>query len=230
MDGTQKSWLDTQRLTLIVGHSGSGKTEFAVNLALALAERGHPTALADLDVVNPYFRSRERRALLAERGIRLVASSQACLDADVPALPPEINTLLQDRSLYSVLDLGGDPTGARVMARFRTPVGSQPHRVCFVLNARRPGTNTVQGAMEVLTGIEKTLGIPVTHIVGNTHLCGETTREDLEQGAQLCREVSEQRGIPVLCHTVYRGLKELVGEMDAPVFEIELYMKKPWEV
>jgi len=230
METGMDRWVDRDRLTLIVGHSGSGKTEFSVNLALALARRGHPTALADLDVVNPYFRSRERRRLLEEKKVRLVATSQACLDADVPALPPELNTLLQDQSLYSVLDLGGDPTGARVMARYRGPVGAQPHRLCFVLNARRPRTNTLEGARACLEQIQQTMGLRVTHIVGNTHLCGETDVEDLRCGAKLCRELSENTGIPVLCHGVRRDLVEQVGDLGAPIFPLNIYMKKPWEL
>jgi len=230
MESKLGDWVDRERLTLIVGHSGSGKTEFGVNLVLALAEQGHPAALADLDVVNPYFRSRERRALLAANGIRLVASSQACMDADVPALPPELNTLLQDQSLYSVLDLGGDPSGARVMARYRGPVSGQAHRLCFVLNANRPQTSTVEGARSYLESIQRTMGLSVTHIVGNTHLCGETELDDIQRGARLCQELSRCTGIPVLCHGVRRDLAEQAGDLGAPIFPLTIYMKKPWEV
>ncbi len=229
MERKWKNWVDQERLTILVGHSGSGKTELAVNLALTLSELGHPAALADLDVVNPYFRSRERRALLEERAVRLVATSQACMDADVPALPPELNTLLQDRSLYSVLDLGGDQTGARVIARYRASILNQPHRVCFVCNARRPRTNTAEGALEVLREIEKTTGLKVTHIIGNTHLCGETTAEDVTYGARICRELSELSGIPVLCYGVSHTVNDVSGDLGAPVYPLTLYMKKPWE-
>lgn len=229
MDNTEKDWLDDTRLTIVVGYSGSGKTEFSVNLALSLAERGRPTALADLDVVDPYFRSRERRTLLKDRGVRLVATSQACVDADVPAMPAELNTLLQDRTLYSVLDIGGGAGGARVLARYRPQLLNQPRRVCFVLNGRRPGTNSVEGALDSLAGIQTTLGLAVTHLVGNTHLCGETGPEDLKFGADLCREVSRRAGIPILCHAVHQPLLSRTGELGAPLFPIRLYMNKPWE-
>jgi hypothetical protein len=136
---------DSQRLTVMVGYSGSGKTECSVNLALAIRSLGHPTALADLDVVNPYFRSRERRELLKQHDIRLVATSQACVDADVPALPAELNTLLDDGALYSVLDIGGGSVGARVLARYRHKIAAEPHRVRFVMNAVSPATGTVEG-------------------------------------------------------------------------------------
>ena len=102
----------THRLSIITGHYGTGKTEFAVNLALQLSALGKQVMLADLDIVNPYFRSRERRAVLEGAGIRLVASSQACTDADVPALPAELLTILENREVTGVLDIGGDPVGA----------------------------------------------------------------------------------------------------------------------
>lgn len=221
--------LDRERLTIVVGHSGSGKTEWAVNLALSLRELGHPTALADLDVVNPYFRCRERRDLLKEKGVRLVATSQACVDADVPAMPPELNALFQDERLYSVLDIGGGPGGVRVLGRYRPKLAVLPHRVCFVLNANRPDTNTVEGALESLQDIQKSLGLSVTHIVHNTHLCRETTVEDICAGAELARTVSKACGLPILCHVVHHSLLSQLPDLKEPVFPIRLYMNKPWE-
>lgn len=225
----EKNWIDEPRLTIVVGYPGSGKTEFSVNLALALAERGHPTALADLDVVNPYFRSRERRELLKEKGIRLVATSQACVDADVPSMPPELNALIQNRELYSVLDIGGGPGGARVLARYRPQLANQPHRVCLVVNGRRPGTNSVEGVLASLEEIQRTMGLTVTHLVGNTHLCDETGPEELAFGAELCEAVSKQTGLPVLCHSVQRELLPEEKRPEAPLFPLQLYMNKPWE-
>ena len=222
-------WLDDARLTVIVGYGGSGKTECSVNLALALQQLGHPTALADLDVVNPYFRSRERRELLRQRDIRLVATSQACVDADVPAMPAELNALLENRTLYSVLDIGGGPGGARVLARYRHKLLAQPHRVCFVLNARRPATDTLEGAIKSLREIEAANGLTVTHIIHNTHLCGETRPEDISLGAELAAEVSKAAGLPILCHMVYHDLTERIPQLNEPVFPIHIYMKKPWE-
>ena len=107
------------RLFTVVGHFGSGKTEFAVNLALRLREERAQVALADLDVVDPYFRSRECEPLLAEKGIRLISSANTCRDADLPSMPAEVNVLLDNPGLTGVLDIGGDPSGARVLARYR---------------------------------------------------------------------------------------------------------------
>ena len=142
---TLPAWMTARRLTAIVGHSGSGKTELAVNMAVALARAGVRTALADLDVVNPYFRSRERRDLLTELGVRVVSSAQALAEADVPSLPAELNALLQDQGLRSLLDIGGD-LGARVLARYRHQIDAQPHEGLLVLNAHRPQTSTAERA------------------------------------------------------------------------------------
>jgi len=228
---TQKvPWLNASPLTLLVGHTGSGKTECAVNLALALAESGYPTALADLDSVNPYFRSMERKSLMEERGVRLVSVSQSCANADIPAIPAELNALLQNEGLYSILDMGGGPGGARVLSRFRMKLRQRPHRVCFVLNANRPATSDLAGAMTSLREIESALGLSVTHIIHNTHLCGETTPEDIRAGISLARQLSAETNLPILCHAVHHSLVPQVSDLSEPVFPIHIHMHKPWEV
>lgn len=221
---------DDPRLTILVGFPGSGKTEFAVNLALALAEQGYPAALADLDSVNPYFRSMERRALLEDKGIRLVSISQFHAAADVPSIPAEINTLLQSETLYSVLDMGGGPVGARVLSRFRMKLKQIPHRVCYVLNANRRATGDLSGALAALRDVERALGLSVTHIVHNTHLCGETTQEDIRRGAALARELSAAAEIPILCHCVHHALIPHVADLEEEIFPIHIHMLKPWEI
>lgn len=217
------------RLTIVTGHYGTGKTEFAVNLALSLAAEGARVALADLDNVNPYFRSRERKELLEAAGIRLIATSQACLDADVPAVPAELLTVLEDRSLRGVLDIGGDPVGARALARFQPRIVREDYQVLYVLNANRPEVRTAEAAIACLRAIEETTGLTCSALVNNTHLCGETTPEDIRTGAALAEEVSRKAGVPVLCHTAEARLLPGLTGLDAPVFPITIHMKKPWE-
>ena len=228
MNETLAPWLTARRLTALVGHSGTGKTEVAVNMAFTLAKAGVKTALADLDVVNPYFRSRERRDMFQALGIRFVSSSQALVDADVPALPAELNALLEDKSLRSILDIGGD-SGARVLSRYRHRIDAGDSLMVFVLNARRPQVNTPEAAVWNIRRIEDIMGLPMGGIVNNTHLCGETAPEDILLGAELAGTVSRMTGIPVLCHTAERSLAERLPPLDAPVFPIDIYMKKPWE-
>lgn len=219
----------SHRISIITGHYGTGKTEFAVNLALALAEAGERVMLADLDIVNPYFRSRERRQLLEGAGIRLISSSQACSDADVPALPPELLTILENRCVRGVLDIGGDPVGARVLARFQPKIVQEDCQLIYVLNANRPEVRSADSAIAYLRGIETATGLTCTGIVNNTHLCGETTEAEIRKGAALAGAVSAETGIPVLCHVMEERFAANLSDLPETVFPITIKMKKPWE-
>ena len=217
------------RLSIITGHYGTGKTEFAVNLALSLAAGGERVMLADLDIVNPYFRSRERRQLLEEAGIRLVATSQACTDADIPAIPAELLTILEDRTVRGVLDIGGDPVGARVLARFQPQICREDYQLLCVLNANRPEIRTPEAAAAYLRAIEETTGLACSALVNNTHLCGETTEAEILKGAALAGAVFRETGIPVLCHMAEERFLPGLKKLREPVFPITIRMKKPWE-
>ena len=219
----------SHRLTIVTGHYGTGKTEFSVNLALALADEGEQVMMADLDIVNPYFRSRERKALLEDAGIRLICSSQACSDADVPALPAEVLTILENRDVRGVLDIGGDPVGARVLARFQPKIVQEDYQLIFVLNANRPEVREAEHAIAYLRSIEAVTGLTCSGIVNNTHLCGETTPAEIRKGAALAEAVSRQTGIPILCHTAEVRFADAVSDLREPVFPITINMKKPWE-
>ena len=219
----------THRISIVTGHYGTGKTEFSVNLALALAAEGASVMLADLDIVNPYFRSRERRSLLEEAGVRLISSSQACSDADVPSLPAELLAILENRDIRGVLDIGGDPVGARVLARFQPKIVQEDYQLIYVLNANRPEVRTAEAAVRYLRGIEATTGLTCTGIVNNTHLCGETTEEEIRKGAALAAEVSKETNIPVLCHVTEEKFVPALSDLPETVFPITIKMKKPWE-
>lgn len=219
----------SHRISIVTGHYGTGKTEFAVNLALAMAEAGEQVMLADLDIVNPYFRSRERRPLLEEAGVRLISSSQACSDADVPALPAELLTILENRGIRGVLDIGGDPVGARVLARFHPKLLQEDYQLIYVLNANRPEVRDPDSAAAYLRGIEATTGLTCTGIVNNTHLCQETTEAEIRKGAALAAAVSRETGIPVLCHVAEERFAANLSDLPEMVFPITIKMKKPWE-
>lgn len=221
--------ITSHRVVIVTGHYGTGKTEFSVNLALGLANAGEKIMLADLDIVNPYFRSRERRDLLQAAGVRVISSSQACSDADVPALPAEILTILEDRSYRGVLDIGGDPDGARVLARFQPKIVTEDYQMIFVSNANRPEVRTPDAAVAYLRDIETVTGLTCGGIINNTHLCGETTAEEIRKGAALAEAIAQRTGLPVLCHTAEESLVDQLGDLSAPIFPITIKMKKPWE-
>lgn len=222
--------ISPHRLLIVTGHFGTGKTEFSVNLSLDLARAGEKVLLADLDIINPYFRSRERKSLLNSAGVRVITSSQACSDADIPALPAEILTVLEDRSYRGVLDIGGDPDGARVLARFQPRIVQEDYQLIFVSNANRPEVRTAERAMAYLRSIEAVTGLTCGGIVNNTHLCGETTPEEIQKGAFLAQELSRQTGIPVLCHVAEAAIASQLGDFQPPVYPITIQMKKPWEI
>ena len=221
--------LSPHRLLIVTGHFGTGKTEFSVNLALALARAGEKVMMADLDIVNPYFRSRERREALEAAGVRLITSSQDSENADRPSLPAEILTVLEDRSYRGLLDIGGDPDGARVLARYQPKITAEDYQLLFVSNANRPEVRKAEDAISYLRCIEEVTGLTCGGIVNNTHLCGETTAEEILRGAELARDISERTGIPVLCHTAEERLIPELTALAEPIFPITIQMKKPWE-
>ena len=161
-----------KRMQIITGHYGSGKTEYAVNLARSLAETMENVVLADLDIVNPYFRSYEQTKMLEDAGVKVIVTSCGGV-ADIPALNPEVMSVFQDSKWNGVLDIGGDPIGARVLARFAHQIKPEEYDLLFVLNANRPETKDVDSALSYMRGIEYECHLRVTGIVNNTHLCGD---------------------------------------------------------
>lgn len=219
-----------KRIRIITGHYGSGKTEFAVNYTFALAAQGKKTAIVDLDIINPYFRSREIEPRFVEKGIRVISSSIKGLSGDLPALSPEIYSVLQDKSYETVLDVGGDETGARALARYHDYFDREPYDMFFVLNANRHYTNTVDGAVSYLRSIEYSSGQKVTALVNNTHLCGYTTLEEIMKGQKLCEDVSKVLGLPIRYVVVEKKLVNLLPKgLQGEVLPIDIFMKKPWE-
>ena len=217
-----------KRMQIITGHYGSGKTEYAVNLAMKMAGEMENVALADLDIVNPYFRSYEQTKMLEEAGVNVIVTSCGGV-ADIPALNPAVMSIFQQEKWNGVLDIGGDPIGARVLARFAHQIKEDAYDLLFVLNANRPETKDVESALNYMRGIEKECLLKVSGIVNNTHLCGETTESDVRKGAALASAVSKETGIPVRCHVAVERLAESLADLNEPVFPISIKMKKPWE-
>ena len=219
-----------KRIQIITGHYGSGKTEYAVNLALHLAQTTENVALADMDIVNPYFRSYEQAKRLEDAGIRVIVTSCGGI-ADIPAINPEVMSIFQQEKWTGVLDIGGDPIGARVLARFAPQLKSEDFDLLFVLNANRPETKDVESALQYMQGIEAECRQKVTGIVNNTHLCGETTAEEILKGAELAQALSERTSLPVIHHAVQKKFVEQVQDkLKEPVLPMNIYMKKPWEI
>jgi len=190
--------MEHKRVTLFAGHYGSGKTNLAVNYALLLAREGRTAAIADLDIVNPYFRTKDSAAELEAAGVDLISPQFANSNVDLPALPAEAYRLVEDKSLYAVMDIGGDDRGAYALGRY-TPfiLEEGDYRMAFVANPYRPLTRTPEDALEVMREIEAAGGLPFTAIVNNANLAHETTPETVLAAIPYMEKLSELSGLPV---------------------------------
>ena len=187
-----------KRLTVFAGHYGSGKTNLAVNYALHMKQKGLPVKIADLDIVNPYFRTKDSEKQLKEAGIPLISPAYANSNVDLPALPQELYSLVQRRDFYAVLDVGGDDRGAYALGRY-TPyiLEENDYRMVFVVNFYRPLTQTPEEAMEVMGEIEAACGIRFTCIVNNSNLGNDTLSEDVTATQKKAEALSRLSGLPL---------------------------------
>lgn len=220
--------LNDNRIRIIIGHYGSGKTEFAVNYAIKLANLGKKVTLVDLDVVNLYFRSREKAEILEKLGIRVIGSSIKGSALDLPSIPGEVLSPLQDTTYECILDVGGDPAGARALVRYNSYFTEGNYDMFFVLNANRPETQRVEKAIEYMVKIEEVTGVKITGIVNNTHLLKSTTASDIISGNKLALEVSNKTGIPLKYNVALEDLASSIENLKGEIFPIRLYMREEW--
>jgi len=220
-----------EKVTVLVGHFGSGKTEIALAGALDLAGRGENVTLADLDVVKPYFRSRSARHILADAGITLIAPEGENIHADLPIIVPQVRDVVRTPRGRTILDVGGDGTGARVLGSLVDVLPTEGIDVLVVLNFSRPSTPDPSGAVAMVREIEAYSQVGVTGLVSNTHMMAETTPEIILSGARMAFEAGEQLGLPVVAAVVRRDLAEEVRpRLDCPLFVLDPIVKPPFEV
>ena len=201
-----------KRLTILCGHYGSGKTNVAVNIAAELKKSHDSVTVADLDIVNPYFRTKDSAAFFEEQGIRLICSAYANSNVDIPALPQEMYALTDDRSMTAVLDIGGDDRGALVLGRLAPKILLEnDYEMLMVINCYRPLTRDAASTMEVLREIEYAGGIRFTGLVNNSNLGAMTTAEDILASRDYAEEVSGLSGLPVVMTTVRQELYPAVA-------------------
>ena len=187
-----------KRLTLFAGHYGSGKTNIAVNYALLLAREGKNVCIADLDIVNPYFRTKDSKKVLEAAGITLISPQFANTNVDLPALPAEAYRLVTDKSIYGIMDIGGDDRGAYALGRYvPAMVEENNYRMVYVANCYRPLTRTPEDALEVMREIEAACGLKFTDIINNSNLAAETTVETVLNSIPFVEELSRISGLPL---------------------------------
>lgn len=223
--------LNTLRpITVVVGHYGSGKTNFTLNLALDLKAAGRNVSVVDLDIVNPYFRASEHRTQLEAAGVRLVAPvySEAATSLDVPSLTGLVDTALRDagENDIALIDAGGDDVGATALGRYAQIIRNRDHAVLYVANRFRNLVSDVDDAVQNLHEIEQASHLTVTALVNNSHLKEATTSETVSSGIVYASELSKRCGLPVICTTVPANVR-MSGVDDA--YPVAQHVKNPWE-
>lgn len=205
--------LTPKRVTLFCGHYGTGKTNAAVNYAFFLKRAlGKNVKIADMDIVNPYFRTKDSEKELGEAGIELISPHYANTNVDLPALPQELYGLFEFRDSYAVLDIGGDDRGAYALGRFAPLILEEnDYDNFFVANFYRPLTANAADAFEVMKEIEAAGKVPFTGIVNNSNLGDETAAEDILKKIPLAEELAAMSGLPVVMTTAKRNIAETLG-------------------
>lgn len=233
-------------LTLFTGRFGSGKTEVAVNYAVALARKqglasgrradGTPSfpaavLLVDLDIVTPYFRSREMAEAMHEHGVQVVAPGAVSRHLDLPAISPQILGAIEQEERPAVVDVGGDPQGARALGQFSPAIRRRPHAMLFVVNPYRPFTDTAPRLARSIAEVEGTSRLQVTGLVSNPNLIGETTADAILDGHAQVEAMARElgRAVTLVC-LERRWLAELdAGRFAQPVLVLDRYFRMAWE-
>ncbi|MBQ9743280.1 MAG: hypothetical protein IJV88_06400 [Ruminococcus sp.] len=195
---------DPKRITIFAGHYGSGKTNIAVNYAAMIKEQTQKAvALADLDIVNPYYRAKDSTDILEQKGIRMISSPFANSNVDLPALPAEAYAVIHDEDTYAVCDVGGDDRGAYALGRYRDGILSQDYEMLMIVNQYRPLTRTLEDVLQMKEEIESAAGIPFTGIVNNSNIGQLTTPEDVVSSFGFIEEIVRETGLPLRFTTVW---------------------------
>jgi len=223
--------IDLKGIVVICGNYGSGKTETAVNLAIKKKQEGLDVKIADLDLVNPYFRTREARGLLEDMDIDVVLPDIKYMHADLPILTPAVAGIIQQPSELTILDAGGDDAGVTVLAALADHLSKKQVHMLQIINLFRPFTENVEGCIKIKEEIEKSSKLEITGIVSNANLIDETELEHIYKGYELLKDVSKATGIEMKFITAG---SHLISQLDlndfsCPVLEIDWKLKFPWK-
>ncbi len=222
---------DTERMTILAGHNGSGKTLLAVNLALELARTLPGRVIAtDMDTVKPYFRTVDEREELEQAGVRVIAPELANSSVDLPTLPGEMRAMFDEAGMYSVLDVGGDDAGAIALGQYEAEIRRMGYELLLVVNPYRMFTRTPEDAMVILRDIERVSHLEFTGIVHNPNLGTETTRETIAEAAPYAERLRELSGLPIRATAYLETLAPPADAVFGEPWPIRMFRKKEWVI
>ena len=217
-----------RRTVFVCGHYGSGKTTFSLNLALRLTREGQKVTLADLDVVNPYFRSSDYTALLESQGVRVIAPVFAGTTLDVPALSPRIGGAFDAEDGVILADAGGDDAGAAALGAWAARLPATAYEMLYVINRYRGRIRRPEDAARILREIEEKARLKATALVHNSHLAGLTAAEDVLMSLPYAEEVAGLTGLPIAYTAVPAALYAELKEKAPNPFPVETIVKPNW--
>ncbi len=217
------------RITVICGHYGCGKTNLALNLALEAAENGEKVTVADLDIVNPYFRSSEYGGLLERHGVKLIAPVFAGTTLDTPTLPPELYSIFEPESGRVFIDAGGDDAGVTALGGLHALLNEAGYEMLYVINRYRVLSQTPEEAVALLREIEAASRLKATALVNNSHLGVETTLETLLGGLEFAGKTAELTGLPLRYSTAPDFALKAGETLPEGFHTIKRYVKFLWE-
>ena len=221
-----------KKILLFTGNYGSGKSEVAVNYTLFLHALHGNTTIVDLDIINPYFRCREASEMLEHKGINVVMPEGELKYADLPIIVPEIKGIISAPKGYTILDVGGEDTGARVLSYFNETFVSKniPHEFFLVINRNRPFTSDFNGVKNMVGLIERSSKLKVTGLVSNTHILDDTDIDSILYGYELSKESSEKLNLPLIFVTIPdKLLKDAPKDFAAPLLPIRRILNPAWK-
>lgn len=220
---------EDRRIRIIAGHYGSGKTEFAINYAFKLKKIKRKVAIADLDIINVYFRSREKRKELEEANIELVSSSIIQNNCDIPSISARAVSILHDSSINYIIDIGGNDIGMRVLAGLRPYLSAQNSDFFMVVNTNRPETSNVDGILNHKKALEESIGMFITGFILNTNLIHETTLKNIIEGNKILQKASKIVNVPIRYTSYIQKEIELnQDDVIGKLFPMNYYMRKEW--
>lgn len=228
-----RSELDITGIVVIVGNYGSGKTEVAINLAMDQRRKGYDVRVADLDLVNPYFRTREARHVLNDLGVDMILPPPQFLQADLPILAPQVAGLIRQPGDLAILDVGGDDVGATVLAALSDALQESAHHVSMlqVVNPFRPNTDSIEGCLKMRAAIEASSRLAVTGWIGNAHMLDDTTADQIIEHYWFMKDLAQASGIPLVFITAVPSLVSQVvrAGVDCPILPIFRQLVPPWK-
>lgn len=222
---------DFKRFIIVCGHYGCGKTNFSINLAMYLADRGENVTLVDFDIVNPYFRSSDYTYLLEKNKIELIPLVYANSNLDLPAIDSKIYSVFSKEDEYTIFDVGGDDAGAKLLSRFSKDIKeTNNYDLLYLINKYRPITSNSRETVKILNNIENTCNLKATAIVNNSNLKESTTAYDILDSKGYANEISKDTHLPILMTTALDNISDKLINDFKNIFKLSIYVKTPWHL